>query len=77
MELLRWGPLPDPQQKLIEQSCSEARKLLDRARSKEEAIEVKKRICLQLAEECDSLLVLDATQTYVDGIIRDKLYPKS
>jgi hypothetical protein len=59
----------DPQQELIGRYCEEVRKLLDNASSREEALAIKARVCSQLARECESPLILDATRSYVDRVI--------
>jgi hypothetical protein len=70
MERLKQSTIPDPQQEVIERYCAEARKLLDQACSEEEAIAIGTRMCSRLAQECDSTLILDATQSYVDRMIQ-------
>lgn len=70
MERLRPRVTPDPQQEIIERYCEEARRLLGATASREEALALKARVCSQLARECESPLILDATQTYVDRLIR-------
>jgi hypothetical protein len=71
MERLRTRALPDPQEELIERYCAEARHLLDQATSEEEALAIRTRVCAQLAQECDSPLIFDATQMYVDRVIQN------
>jgi hypothetical protein len=71
MERLRTGLSPDSQGQIIERYCAEARELLKNATSREQALAIRTRVCSQLAQECDSSLILDATQTYVDRVIQD------
>jgi hypothetical protein len=59
-----------PQEEIIKRYCAEARELLTRASSKEQALAIRAKICSQLALECDSPLILDATQTYADRLIQ-------
>ncbi len=70
MERLKTRPIPDSQSEMIERYCAEARQLLDQAGSREEALAIRTRVCSQLARECGSPLILDATQSYVDQVIR-------
>lgn len=70
MERLTTSTSPDPHQEIIERYCVEARQLLDQARSHEEALAIRARVCARLAQECESPLILDATQSYVDRVIR-------
>lgn len=72
MERLRTRVLHDPQGEVIERFCAEARRLLGQAHSREEALAIRARVCSKLARETDSPLILDATQTYVDRVIREK-----
>jgi len=69
MERLRKNTTPDPQREIIERYCSEARQLLEQASTEEEALAIRSRVCGRLAQECESSLVLGATETYVDGLI--------
>ncbi|RPH34870.1 hypothetical protein EHM92_07265 [bacterium] len=69
MERFKTRIVPDPQEEIIERYCAEARRMLDRAGSREEALAVRVRLCSQLAQECESTLILDATQSYVDRVI--------
>ena len=72
MERLKHRTIPDLQQEVIQRYCAEARQLLDQAASEEEAVEIRARVCSRLARECDSSLIMDATQSYVDQIIEGK-----
>jgi hypothetical protein len=76
MERLKARTMSDPQQQIIERYCAEARELIDNATSREQALAIRARICAQLAQECESSLILEATQTYVDRVIQD-LWKKS
>lgn len=71
MERMRARTISDPQQELIERYCAEARELIGNATSREQAIAIRTRLCTQLAQECNSSLILDATQTYVDRVIQN------
>jgi hypothetical protein len=75
MERLKNRTIPDPQEEIVERYCAEARHLLDQATSREEAVAIRARVCSQLARECDSALILDATQSYVDRVIQ-KMWKK-
>ncbi len=69
MERIKTRNIPDTQEEVIERYCAEARQLLDQATSREEALAIRERVCSQLSRECDSALILDATQLYVDQVI--------
>ena len=71
MERLTVRASPDVQEEIIQRYCAEAQRLLDRASSEDEALSIRARVCSQLARECDSPLILDATRTYVDRVIRE------
>jgi len=71
MERVKASTTLDPQQEIIERYCAEARELISNAASREEALAVRTRLCTQLAQECSSSLILDATQTYVDRVIQN------
>jgi len=70
MERLKKNMPPDPQREVIERYCSEARQLLNQASTEEEALAIRLRVCSRLAQECESSLVMGATETYVDELIR-------
>jgi hypothetical protein len=70
MERLKATTLHDPAEKLLEKYCAEARQLVNRAESEEEALEIRKRLCARFAQECSSELIMNATQTYIDDVIR-------
>jgi len=76
MERLRPRTMLDPQQEIIERYCAEARELLENASSREQALAIRTRVCTRLAQECDSSLILEATQTYVDRVIQ-RMWKKS
>jgi hypothetical protein len=76
MERLKIRAFPDPQQDIIERYCAEAKQLLDRATSEAEAQAIRTRVCSQLAHECDSPLIMDATKKYVDQVIQ-RMWTKS
>jgi tRNA U34 2-thiouridine synthase MnmA/TrmU len=69
MEHLKSRNIPDTQEEVIERYCAEARQLLEQATSREEALAIRERVCSQLSRECESALILDATQMYVDQVI--------
>jgi hypothetical protein len=71
MERVKARPALDPQQEIIERYCGEARELISNASSREQAVAIRTRLCTQLAQECNSSLILDATQTYVDRVIQN------
>ncbi len=70
MEPLKARLVSDPQGEIIERYCAEARQLLDQAHSHEDALAIRARVCSQLAQECESPLILNATQSYVDRVIQ-------
>lgn len=72
MERLKMRVFPDPQQDIIERYCAEAQQLLDRATSEAEAQAIRTSVCSQLAQECDSPLIMDATKKYVDHVIQTR-----
>ncbi len=69
MEHIVAPPMPDLQEEIIERYCTEARQLLLQAASREEALAIRTRVCSKLAQECGSLLILDATHSYIDQVI--------
>lgn len=70
MERLKATAFHDPANDLLQMYCAEAQELIDQAKSEEEAREIRQRLCARFAQECSSDLILNATQTYIDNIIR-------
>lgn len=60
------------QEELVERHCGRARALLEESRNREEALNIRDWLCSRLAGECASSLVLNATRTYIDDLIKSK-----
>ncbi len=60
---------PDLSGDVIRRYCTDAREMIIRAGSREEAVTVKRALCSRLAAACESSLVMQATVAYVDELI--------
>jgi hypothetical protein len=72
MERTTFQRVSNPQLDRIEEYCAKAHALLDTARDRKEALWFKDLMCSQFAAECQSSLVLAATNAYIEQVIRQR-----
>lgn len=64
-------PVSDIQDEILRRYCTEAERRIMQAHNAQQARQWGEEVCAQLRQECSSTLVLHATRTYVDALIRD------
>ena len=60
------------QDKLIQQYCEEAASLLASAQDFDTAVRLKDVLCERFRKECDSALVVTATERYIDDLFKQR-----